>query len=142
MNSLNKLKVLVVEDEPLISSLYARALGKDSGIEVQTAKDKIDAIFKVEKFEPDVVFLDLMIPLGTHEFVADYDHPAGFDVLETIKRNPHTKTAKVVVLSCLDSDSHKAHAESLGADAYIVKSEIDPHELIVQSRKLLEKRSR
>lgn len=136
------LKVLVVEDEPLISSLYARALGKDPGISVQTAKDKIDAILKVEHFSPDVVFLDLMIPLGTHEFVADYDHPAGFDVLETIKHNPHTKTAKVIVLSCLDSDTHKTHAEALGADAYIVKSEIDPHELVAESRRMLERSAR
>jgi chemosensory pili system protein ChpA (sensor histidine kinase/response regulator) len=136
------MRVLVVEDEPLISSLYARALGKDKNITVETAKDKIDAVAKIEHFEPDIVFLDLMIPLGTHEFTADYDHPAGFDVLETVKRNPHTKNAKVIVLSCLDGQQHKAHAESLGADAYVVKSEIDPHELIERSRQMFAKQAR
>lgn len=136
-----KLKILVVEDEPFLSSLYARALDRDAQVIVEVARNKIDAIIKVERFEPDVVLLDLMIPLGGQEFIADYDHPPGFDVLETVKRNPHTKNARVIVLSCLDADAHKRHAEELGADAYLVKSEVDPHELVDYSRKIITKKA-
>jgi DNA-binding response OmpR family regulator len=134
----NNIRILVVEDEPLLLELYARALAREH-FDVAKAKDKMEAISKVEHFAPQVVLLDLMIPIGAQEFQTEYDHPAGFDVLEVVKRNPHTKTAKVIVLSCLDVDQHKAHAEELGADAYIVKSDIDPHELVDYAKKVLEK---
>jgi CheY-like chemotaxis protein len=113
-------KVLVVEDEHFISELYVRALtraGYDVTVEVD-GKRGLD-IAKTDKF--DIILLDLMVPTIT-----------GIEVLRQLRGLPDSPKlkAKIVITTNLEQrDEIRADIERQ-ADAYLVKAEITPRELV------------
>lgn len=123
-------RVLLVEDEPILVSLYALMLARD-GYAVTTAMDAQKAEERVVLERPHMVLLDLFIPANDHAGMSELDlhEPVGFRVLRLVKATPSLQETRVVVLSNLDSDEHKKTAARLGADGYIVKANIDPHDL-------------
>ena len=102
-----KPKVLVVDDEENISFLVASALKLD-GCELRTAATGREAVDAVEKFAPDAIVLDVMLP--------DFD---GFEVLRRI-RNAGC-SAPVLFLTARDDTNDKVHGLMAGGDDYIVK---------------------
>ncbi len=112
-------KILIIEDEHFISELYVRALtrtGYDVTVEADGQKG-LD-IAKTDQF--DIVLLDLMIPTIT-----------GIEVLRQL-RGPGTPKlkAKIVITTNLEQrEETRADIESQ-ADAYLVKAEITPKELV------------
>jgi len=102
-----KPKVLVVDDEENISFLVASALKLD-GCELRVAATGREAIDAAEKFAPDVIVLDVMLP--------DFD---GFEVLRRI-RNAGC-TAPVLFLTARDDTDDKVRGLMAGGDDYIVK---------------------
>ena len=122
-------RVLLIEDEPILVSLYALVLAK-AGFEVKTAMTLHDAEEHVVRGRPHVVLLDLLIPTGAaKESPMNLHEPTGFQLLRFVKDSPSLSHTKVLVLSNLDSDEHVQHAMKLGADGYVIKSNMDPHEL-------------
>lgn len=122
-------RVLLIEDEPILVSLYALVLSR-AGFEVKTAMTLQDAEDHVIQGRPHVVLLDLLIPTGKQkESVMDLHEPTGFQLLRFVKDSPSLSTTRVIVLSNLDSDEHVQHALRLGADGYVIKSNMDPHDL-------------
>jgi DNA-binding response OmpR family regulator len=113
-------KILCIEDERFISELYARALTK-AGYDVVVEPDGqlgLD-LAKTDKF--DIILLDLMIPTIT-----------GFEVLENL-RGPSSTTqirAKIIVTTNLDQREEVRQKIEEQADAYLVKAEITPRELV------------
>jgi len=111
--------ILVVEDEHFISELYVRALsraGYDVTVEVDGKEGMEQAL--TDKF--DIILLDLMIPTMT-----------GIDVLRKL-RGPGAKPlhSKIVITTNLEQrEETRADIES-HADAYLVKAEITPRELV------------
>ncbi len=132
-------RVLLIEDEPLLVSLYATLLAKE-GYEVLTALDLEAGEEKVVVVRPHVILLDLLIPnkQAAEHAEGDYHEPPGFQILRLVKGTPSLKDTRVIVLSNLDSDEHVQTAKHLGADAYLVKSNIDPHDLKAQVEKILQ----
>ena len=100
-------KVLVVDDEENISFLVASALKLD-GCEVRVAATGRDAVDATEKFSPDAIVLDVMLP--------DFD---GFEVLRRI-RNAGSE-APVLFLTARDDTDDKVRGLMAGGDDYIVK---------------------
>jgi len=123
-------RILLVEDEPLLVSLYTMALSQ-AEYHVNSALDAETAEMKVVAERPHVILLDLLIPKmfggDTHE---DSDRePLGFQILRLVKSTPSLQSTRVIVLSNLDSDEHIRVASELGADRYLVKANLDPHDL-------------
>ena len=80
-------KVLVVDDDPVIVQLFEGAI-RQAGYSVEVALDGKEALEKMLKDKPDVLFLDLMMP-----------QMSGFDVLEAMEKNPALKGMRIFVMT-------------------------------------------
>lgn len=113
--------VLVVEDDPILKNL----LGHTFAGKYQTlyAANGEEALKLFEQFKPALILLDLTLP-GSID---------GFAVLESVrKRTDEGKSVPVVVVSNLGEQSAKARAMELGANAYLVKAEVDVDEIVAK----------
>jgi len=106
-----RLKILVVDDDPIIVETIVQALEEDEfNYEVISASDGFEAGLQVEHFRPHLMILDIMMP-----------DIKGYDVCKKIKENPDTKDMKIIVLSAyLDEEKFKKMKE-YGADACFSK---------------------
>ncbi|HOZ46205.1 MAG TPA: response regulator [Candidatus Hydrogenedentes bacterium] len=121
---MNKMKILVVDDEPDVVSVIGHALSGE-GFEVLRAYDGISALDMVETERPDLVLLDIMMPMMS-----------GYEVCEQLKANPTTQQIPVVCLSSAHNPSARAQILKVGAASYVEKPFL-PAELVVQIRRLL-----
>jgi len=128
--------ILLIEDEPLLVSLYASMLRKLTEANVITATEEHEALRLIESVVPGIVLLDLMIPT-TGGAASNFHEPVGFEVLRRVKANPKTKQIHVIILSNLDADEHRQRAYDLGAEEYIVKALLKPRELAGRIAKYL-----
>ena len=107
-------KILIVEDDTNLLKLYQEIFSKEN-FEVETAEDGEEAIKKSKAFLPEIVLLDLMLPIVD-----------GFGVLKELQADSQTKNAKVIVFTNLDSEIQKEKALNLGAAKFVVKSGDSP----------------
>ncbi|MFM2374795.1 MAG: hypothetical protein RLZZ234_790 [Candidatus Parcubacteria bacterium] len=122
--SLEQLKVLVVEDDPLLKNLLAVKLTA-SGCMPLYVDDGLKAYDLAMTFKPDVVLLDLMIP-GMD----------GFGVLEKFQTDGYLKTVPVFVFSNKSSEQDKQRVFSLGAKLFRQKAETNLSEVVSELYKL------
>lgn len=111
-------KILIVEDDQALNDAYSMILSKH-GYEVQTASDGEEAIKKASEFTPDLILLDMRMPILD-----------GLGFLEKYKKSGKKNQAKILVFSNLDSRKDVDEAFRLGADKYIVKAWASPKELV------------
>ena len=118
MNSLHK--ILLVEDDADIANIYSTVLS-ENGCTVVVARDGNDALTKVAEINPSLILLDIMIP-GID----------GLEVLRKIRDDPTQQALrpKIIVMTNLDQQEKVEAAKQRGADGYIVKANIVPHELL------------
>ena len=116
-------KVLVVDDEEAIRSLYKMEL-EDAGFEVETADSGQQALEMLEAFDPDIVTLDIKMP--------------GMDGLEALGEIRKRKRGLPVIL-CSAYGEYKQDFSSWASDAYIVKSS-DLEKLVETIQALIEER--
>jgi len=101
-------KVLIVDDEPnIVTSL--QFLMKRSGFETSVARDGDEALAEVERFHPDLVLLDVMMPKRD-----------GFEVCQMLRATGHTEL-KIILLTAKGRDTEVAKGLAMGADAYVTK---------------------
>lgn len=117
--------ILIVEDDEFISDVYQRKLLLE-GFEVALAKDGEEALRTIRERRPDLVLLDIMIPLKD-----------GFQVLSGLRVDAGLSDIRVVVMSNLSQGKDIAHAKELGALDYIVKSNIALSDMVQRIRKAL-----
>jgi len=119
-NSISGKKILIVEDDIFINSLFAENLSKKGAI-VFSAKNSVDAfeILKVEKV--DIISLDLLLP-----------GMSGFDILKKVKEDPNTRDIPVVILSNLGQKSEVDMGLKLGAKKFLIKALYSMDELLDQ----------
>lgn len=117
-------KVLIADDEPnIVMSL--EFLMRHAGFEVRSAGDGEQALREAASFRPDVILLDVMLPLRD-----------GFEVCEHIRADSALKDTKVVMLTAKGRDVEMAKGLALGADLYITKP-FATRELVASVRRLV-----
>lgn len=102
-------KILLIEDEAIITELIQYNLEKE-GYLVYTAKDGLQGIELTRRENPDLILLDLMLPMLD-----------GFEVCKTLRLNNDTAAIPIIVLSARDDVVDKVIALELGADDYLAK---------------------
>jgi len=101
-------KVLIVDDEPnIVASL--EFLMTRQGYETRVVGDGDEVLAAVEKFRPDLILLDVMLP-----------HRDGFEVCQQLRAGGHN-TVKIVMLTAKGRDAEAAKGMAVGADAYVTK---------------------
>jgi len=117
-------RILIADDEPnIVASL--EFLMQASGYEVRVARDGDEALRLVDSFRPDLVLLDVMMPVRS-----------GNEVCRAIRGNPSSRSVKVVMLSAMGRDADIVQGLALGADAYLTKP-FSTKTLVAQVRDLL-----
>jgi len=119
-------KILIVEDDPALLSVLSTKI-KSLNYTVIGAKDGQQALNKFEVETPDLVLLDIVMPLKS-----------GFEVLEKIKIKLKNKVP-VIILSNLAESQDIETAKNLGAIDYITKSNLTLKEIMVKINKAIEK---
>lgn len=109
---MNKKKILLVEDDEVLASVY-RARLEMEGFEVEEVHDGEKALSVAINFRPDLILLDVMIPKIN-----------GFDVLDILKNTPETMNMRIIMLTALSQEADRDRAEKLGVDDYLVKSQV------------------
>lgn len=120
-------KILVIDDSPALLELYEFTLSSE-GHKVETAKDGVEGLKKVEKFKPDLVLLDILMP-----------NKDGFETLAEIRKNEGTKEIPVLLLTNVDEQSKVEEGLKLGATDYIVKFQQTPNQVVEEIRQVLQK---
>ena len=116
--------VLVVEDEEDLRNLVVDIL-TDAGYDVTQAKHGAEALEKVEAEQPDLILLDVMMP------VMD-----GFEVLTQLRQNPVNQATPVIMLTAFPPVKGELRAWKLGVSHYIRKP-FDPEQVRLTVRVVL-----
>lgn len=112
--------VLIVEDEKDALDLYVYSIQSIGEFEVLSASDGEEALMQLSQHRVDLVLLDIMMPKKD-----------GVETLAELKKNTQLYgTPKVVMLTNIGGDIAIDKAMSLGAEGYMLKSEVEPLELI------------
>ncbi len=119
-------KILLTDDDSLMVRMYQTKFSKD-GFEVQTAGNGEDCLKKLNTYTPDVVLLDVMMPVKN-----------GLDTLKEIKANSKTKNIPVVLLTNMGGGEEDVEKGlELGAVAYLVKASYTPAEVVKKVKEIL-----
>ncbi len=118
-------KIMLVEDDNNLREIYeARLLAE--GYEIVSAKDGEEALATAVKEKPDLIISDVMMP-----------KISGFDMLDILRSTPETKNTKVIMMTALSQSEDKARADKLGADRYLVKSQVTLEDVARVAREVL-----
>lgn len=118
-------KIMVVEDDQSLREIYSIRLTAE-GYEVVSAGDGEEALAVAVKERPDLVLSDVMMP-----------KISGFDMLDILRSTPETKDIKVIMMTALSSDDQRKRGENLGADKYLVKSQVGIEDVIAAVHEVL-----
>lgn len=121
----NKVKILIIEDDPFLSDMYLVKLIQ-SGFDVDVASDGKTGLDKVKTLIPALVLLDIVLP-----------RMDGFEVLESIKKSPKLKDILVVLLTNLGQRGDIERGIALGANDYIIKAHYTPTAVVVKVKEIL-----
>lgn len=111
-------KIIIAEDEPVLIEMY-KLYFERAGYEVLKANNGRECIDFVKKEKPDIILLDILMP-----------RVDGWEVLKQLKTNPETKQIPILVFSNLGQTQEIQKGLDLGADDYVVKSNMTPKELL------------
>ena len=114
-------RILVVEDEPTVAEVVDRYLRRD-GYDVSVAHDGIQAMEAYDRFQPDLVVLDVMLP--------------GLDGMEVCRRIRSRATTPIIMLTARGDEVDKLVGLQIGADDYVTKP-FSPRELAARVKAVL-----
>ena len=123
-----KMKVLVIDDEPLNIELLSEMLAEADYTRVKTVSDSRLALATCEEFAPDIVLLDWMMP-----------HVSGRQILESLRSTTEVVFLPVVVLTADSNEETKRTALQAGASDFLLKP-LDVLEVPLRIANLLETR--
>lgn len=118
-------KILLVEDDQNLSEIYSARLGAE-GYEIVSAANGEDALAIAAREKPDLVISDVMMP-----------RVSGFEMLDILKHTDGTQNVKTIMLTALGQDNDRAKASELGADKYLVKSQVTLEDIVNTAKELL-----
>lgn len=112
------MKVMVVEDDAALREIYSIRIAAE-GYEVVSASDGEEALATAVREKPDLILSDVMMP-----------KISGFDMLDILRNTPETAKIKVIMMTALSSDDQRERGERLGADRYLVKSQVGIEDVV------------
>ncbi len=119
-------KIMLVEDDNNLREIYeARLLAE--GYQIVSAKDGEEALALAVKEKPNLIISDVMMP-----------KISGFDMLDILRSTPETKDTKVIMMTALSQAEDKSRAGKLGADRYLVKSQVTLEDVAKVTREVLQ----
>lgn len=110
----DKVKILLVEDDEMLISMYKTKL-ESVGYEMVIAKNGVDGIKLAKEEKPNLIMLDVILP-----------QLDGFSVLEALKKDKAAKSIPIVMLTNLGTEEDKRKGKELGAKDYLVKANLTP----------------
>jgi len=116
--------ILIIEDEKDILELYTTIL-TNAGYIVVSAVDGEEGLIKAKMQKWDIMLLDIMLPKLD-----------GLEVLKAVKENLDTTNKKIILLTNLGRESLITKGFEQGADAYLMKSELTPDQLLYEIEKI------
>jgi len=121
---MNKRKVLIIEDDRDIVEMLEYHL-QEAGYETVSALNGRDGIALATKQQPDLIILDIMLPIVD-----------GFEVCRTLKKDDMAAHVPIIILSAKSQETDKIIGLELGADDYVTKP-FSPRELIARTKAVL-----
>ena len=118
-------KIAIVEDDIAIVQMYQLKF-RAEGYEVAFAEDGEQGLQLIEEFQPDIVLLDLMMPVMN-----------GTEVLKKLRKEDWGKDLKVIVLTNMSESEAPDEMNELGVEEYIVKSDLTPKEVTAKIKQAL-----
>jgi CheY-like chemotaxis protein len=111
-------KILLVEDDKSLREIYGVRLLAE-GYDIVSAGDGEEALAMAIKEKPTLIISDVMMP-----------KISGFDMLDILRSTTETRDIKVIMMTALSSDDQRARGEQLGADRYLVKSQVGIEDVV------------
>jgi chemosensory pili system protein ChpA (sensor histidine kinase/response regulator) len=101
--------VLVVDDSLTVRKISSRLMARE-GYRVDTAKDGVDALEKMQDLVPDVVLLDVEMP-----------RMDGFELARVMRNDARLKSVPIIMITSRTADKHRNHALEIGVNTYLGK---------------------
>lgn len=111
-------KIMVVEDDASLREIYSIRITAE-GYEVVSAGDGEEALAVAVREKPDLILSDVMMP-----------KISGFDMLDILRSTPETADIKIIMMTALSADDQRQRGERLGANKYLVKSQVGIEDVI------------
>ncbi len=111
-------KIMLVEDDKSLREIYGVRLLAE-GYDIVSAGDGEEALAMAIKERPQLIVSDVMMP-----------KISGFDMLDILRSTTETKNIKVIMMTALSSEEQRARGEQLGAERYLVKSQIGIEDVV------------
>lgn len=125
MSEEKKIRILLVEDEPLLGNLLKQRLGRE-GFEVDLVRDGEKALEALSASPPDLMLLDIILP-----------KISGFELMEKIQADPAMHNVPIVIVSNLGQETDLEKGRQLGAVGYFIKAKISMEDLVAQIKSFL-----
>ena len=122
-------KILLVEDDKSLREIYNVRLGAE-GYDIVSAGDGEEALALAIKERPDLIVSDVMMP-----------KISGFDMLDILRSTTETKNVKVIMMTALSNEEQRRRGLALGADRYLVKSQVGIEDVVRTVHEVLEDNS-
>jgi CheY-like chemotaxis protein len=118
-------KILLVEDDNNLREIYEARLQAE-GYTIVSAHDGEEALVVAKNEKPDLIISDVMMP-----------KISGFEMLDILRNTDGLKEVKVVMLTALGQNDDQQRANKLGADRYLVKSQVTLEDIVKVAQELL-----
>lgn len=118
-------KIAIIEDDPTINQMY-RMKFEATGFDVQLASDGERGVALVEAFRPDLILLDMQMPVMT-----------GHEALKKIRSETWGKDIPVIVLTNMGEEESPKDLRDLNIESYIVKADLTPSQVVDRVKETL-----
>ena len=124
---MNTMKILIVDDEPHLRTLIQQSLEEleFEGVDLFTASNGDEALETIRVEQPNLVFLDVMMPKKN-----------GFDVCNAVKNELGMSHIHIILLTAKGQEFDRQRGNEVGADRYMTKP-FDPDALVAEARSIL-----
>ena len=119
-------KIMLVEDDKSLREIYGVRLLAE-GYDIVSAGDGEEALAMAIKERPQLIISDVMMP-----------KISGFDLLDILRSTTETKNIRVIMMTALSSEDQRQRGEQLGADRYLVKSQVGIEDVVRVVHEVLE----
>lgn len=119
-------RVLIIEDDKAIASMYVQRFELEGGFDVSVASNGQAGLESIAANRPDVVLLDMMMPTMS-----------GLEALQKIRALPKGKSLQVIALTNMNDPDTSDAIKKLGVTKHIVKANTTPGEVVDVLRNLL-----